>query len=148
MAPTGVACHAMPRWLTTPLAASPASFQPSNPAMATGAASSPMSLNSITRHLPTPTLRLSVTAYVVGLAYRATGRRVSRRLRKFTRDAYNDCLRLGGNEHTTNRPGRARRGGRRGHGHHAAGERRHHRRLRGLRGLQRDPERDPARYRD
>src|SRR3984893_17719862 len=52
MAPMGVACQAMPRWLTTPLAASPASFQPSNPAMATGDASSPMSLNSMTRHLP------------------------------------------------------------------------------------------------
>jgi hypothetical protein len=42
----------MPRWFTTPLAASPASFQPSNPAMATGEASSPMSLNSMIRHLP------------------------------------------------------------------------------------------------
>src|SRR5271165_1008616 len=52
MAAIGVACQAMPRWLTTPLAASPASFQPSNPAMATGDASSPMSLNSMTRHLP------------------------------------------------------------------------------------------------
>jgi len=31
---------------------------------------------------PTPTLGLSVTDYVVGLAYRVTGRRVSRRLRK------------------------------------------------------------------
>src|SRR6266568_3290287 len=82
MAPMGVACHAIPRWLTTPLAASPASFQPSNPAMATGDARSPMSLNSIARHLPTPTLGLSLTAYVVGLAYRVTGRRVSRRLRK------------------------------------------------------------------
>src|ERR1700735_1818523 len=52
MAPIGVACHAMPRWLTTPLAASPASFQPSNPAMATGEASPPASLNSMTPHLP------------------------------------------------------------------------------------------------
>jgi hypothetical protein len=42
----------MPRWFTTPLAASPASFHPSNPAMATGEASSPMSLNSMIRHLP------------------------------------------------------------------------------------------------
>src|ERR1043165_6406137 len=52
MAPMGPACHAIPRWLTTPLAASPASFQPSNPAMATGDTSSPMSLNSMTCHLP------------------------------------------------------------------------------------------------
>src|ERR1700689_1362972 len=52
MAPIGVACQAIPRWFTTPLAASPASFHPSNPAMATGEASSPMSLNSMTCHLP------------------------------------------------------------------------------------------------
>ena len=32
----GVDCHAMPRWLTTPLAASAASFHPSNAAIATG----------------------------------------------------------------------------------------------------------------
>src|SRR6202161_2605391 len=37
----GVDCHAMPRWLTTPLAASAASFHPSNAAMATGLTSGP-----------------------------------------------------------------------------------------------------------
>ena len=51
-------------------------------------------------------------------------------------------------EHTTGGPHRARRGGRRGDGHHAPGQRRHPRRLRRLRRLQRDPERDPARHRD
>src|SRR5437762_3283639 len=126
MAPIGVACHAIPRWLTTPLAASPASFQPSNPAMATGDARSPMSLNSIARHLPTPTLGLSVTAYVVGLAYRVTGRRVSRRLRKVHQGPPRmTWLRLGANEYATSCFGRSSRGGRRGHGHHAPGERCH-----------------------
>src|SRR5580692_1103058 len=72
----GVACQAMPRWFTTPLAASPASFQPSNPAMATGEASSPMSLNSMIRHLPGSPLAVLFTAYVVTLAQWVTGRRV------------------------------------------------------------------------
>jgi hypothetical protein len=54
--------------LTTPLAASPASFQPSNPAMATGEVSSPMSLNSMTGHLPKHA-RAVPTAYVVSLAH-------------------------------------------------------------------------------
>ena len=76
MAPTGVACQAMPRWLTTPLAASPASFQPSNPAMATGEASSPMSLNSMIRHLPGSPQAVLLIAYVVSLAQWVTGRRV------------------------------------------------------------------------
>src|SRR5579872_1168281 len=66
MAPIGVACQAMPRWLTTPLAASPASFQPSNPAMATGEVSSPMSLNSMALHLPEHGTRRPPQGYVVG----------------------------------------------------------------------------------
>src|ERR1700677_4654423 len=76
MAPMGVACQAIPRWFTTPLAASPASFQPSNPAMATGEASSPMSLNSMIRHLPGSPQAVLLIAYVVSLAQWVTGRRV------------------------------------------------------------------------
>src|ERR1700746_1638720 len=102
MAPTGVACHAIPRWLTTPLAASPASFQPSNPAMATGDASSPMSLNSMLVTSPPPDPGPSPTAYVLVLAHRVTGRRVSRTLRNVPADAYNDLATMGGNEHATN----------------------------------------------
>jgi hypothetical protein len=52
MAPTGVDCHAAARWLMTPLAASPASFQPSNPAMTAGELSFPMLSSSIWDHLP------------------------------------------------------------------------------------------------
>ena len=47
MAAIGVACHAIPRWLMTPLAASPASFQPSKAAMATGELSFPSRSNSM-----------------------------------------------------------------------------------------------------
>src|SRR5215469_15875348 len=50
MAPTGSACHASVRWVITPLAASPASFQPSNAAMMTGAVSLPIPLSSISHH--------------------------------------------------------------------------------------------------
>jgi len=55
MAATGSDCQAIPRWLTTPLAASAASFQPSKAAMATGLASVPMSLNLMALHLPCST---------------------------------------------------------------------------------------------
>ena len=45
----GVESHAMPRWLTIPLAASAASFHPSNAAIATGLTSGPStSLNLMT----------------------------------------------------------------------------------------------------
>src|SRR6185437_15301052 len=99
MAPMGVACQALPRWLTTPLAASPASFQPSNPAMATGDTSSPMSLNSIARHLPRRRsgclLQTTWSALLIGLPGGVSAEGYG----KLARDAYNDCLRLGGNEH-------------------------------------------------
>src|SRR5579863_6414825 len=96
MAPIGVACQAIPRWLTTPLAASPASFQPSNPAMATGDVSPPMSLNSMTGHLPT----------------HDTGRPYSLRGRPCSMGYHHACpglageivlkaLRMVGDEHTT-----------------------------------------------
>ena len=96
MAPMGVACQAMPRWLTTPLAASPASFQPSNPAMATGDVSSPMSLNSIARHLPRrrsgcllqPTWSASLIGLPGGVSAEGYG--------KFARGAYNDLAKIGG----------------------------------------------------
>src|SRR6266568_1442544 len=123
MAPMGVACQAMPRWLTTPLAASPASFQPSNPAMATGLVSSPMSLNSMTRHLP-DTAQALLTAYVVGPPRWVNGRvsaAVWEILATVPRIAR---LGLGGNEYTTIRPCRASRGGRRGNGHYAPGKQR------------------------
>ena len=92
----GVACQAMPRWLTTPLAASPASFQPSNPAMATGDVSSPMSLNSIARHLPRrrsgcllqPTWSASLIGLPGGVSAEGDG--------KLARDAYNDLPMIGG----------------------------------------------------
>src|SRR5215469_11696764 len=49
MAAMGVDCQAMPRWLTTPLAASAASFHPSKAAIATGCSSGPStSLNLMT----------------------------------------------------------------------------------------------------
>src|SRR5438876_10207623 len=49
MAAIGVDSQAMPRWLTTPLAASAASFHPSNAAIATGLTSGPStSLNLMT----------------------------------------------------------------------------------------------------
>src|SRR5436309_7772529 len=51
MAPTGVACQARLKWLMTPLAASPASFQPSKAAMITGEVSLPMPSSSIAHHL-------------------------------------------------------------------------------------------------
>src|SRR6266481_2010575 len=53
MAAMGVDCHAMPRWLTTPLAASAASFHPSKAAIATGFSSGPStSLNLMTSPPP------------------------------------------------------------------------------------------------
>src|SRR6266704_428163 len=51
MAPTGLECHAPARWLMTPLAASPASFQPSKAAMTAGELSFPMPSSSISDHL-------------------------------------------------------------------------------------------------
>src|SRR6516225_6501281 len=96
MAPTGVACQAIPRWLTTPLAASPASFQPSNPAMATGDTSSPMSLNSIVRHLPWQRSgRLLQPTWSARLV-RLPGGASAEGYGKFTRVAYNDLPMMGG----------------------------------------------------
>src|SRR6516164_10447454 len=122
MAPTGVACQAIPRWLTTPLAASPASFQPSNPAMATGDTSSPMSLNSITRHLPWQRsgclLQPTWSAVLVGLPGAVSASGYGKFARRLDWLAYD----WGANEQATNRPSRASRGGRRGHGHHAPGQ--------------------------
>src|SRR5260221_2281692 len=51
MAPSGVDCHAPARWLITPLAASPASFQPSKAAMTAGELSFPIPSSSISDHL-------------------------------------------------------------------------------------------------
>jgi hypothetical protein len=66
MAPTGSACHAAVRWVITPLAASPASFQPSKPAMMTGAVSLPLPLSSISHHpFLAASLAMPVPAYVV-----------------------------------------------------------------------------------
>src|SRR5260221_8433631 len=45
MAAIGFDSHSMPRWFTTPLAASAASFHPSNAQRATGWVSGPTSLN-------------------------------------------------------------------------------------------------------
>src|SRR6516162_3200298 len=66
MAAMGVDCHAMPRWLTTPLAASAASFHPSKAAIATGCSSGPStSLNLMTSPPPDhPGLMPLTTAYV------------------------------------------------------------------------------------
>src|SRR5690349_16028348 len=66
MEPAGSACHAVVRWVITPLAASPASFQPSKAAMMTGAVSLPVSLSSIAHHLLTRRLlAMPVSAYVL-----------------------------------------------------------------------------------
>src|SRR5690349_4795882 len=66
MAPAGSACHAVVRWVITPLAASPASFQPSKAAMMTGAVSLRVSLSSIAHHLLTRRLlAMPVSAYVL-----------------------------------------------------------------------------------
>src|SRR5215467_3741973 len=66
MEPTGSACHAVVRWVITPLAASPASFQPSKAAMMTGAVSLPVPLSSIAHHLLTRRLLgMPVLAYVL-----------------------------------------------------------------------------------
>src|SRR6266480_597716 len=66
MAPTGFACHAVVRWVITPLAASPASFQPSKAAITMGAVSLPVPLSSIAHHLLTRRLlAMAVSAYVV-----------------------------------------------------------------------------------
>src|SRR5271156_1648003 len=94
MAPIGVACQAMARWLTTPLAASPASFQPSNPAIATGEVSGPTSVKS-TAPLPA---RGPVPGFRLPLAYR-----------------------IYGDDHATRRASRASHGGRRGDRDHANG---------------------------
>ena len=92
----GVACQAMPRWLTTPLAASPASFQPSNPAMATGDVSSQMSLSSITRHLPRRRvgclLQTTWSASLIGLPGGVSAEGYG----KLARAAYNDLPMIGG----------------------------------------------------
>jgi len=66
MEPTGSACHAVVRWVITPLAASPASFQPSKAAMMTGAVSLPVPLSSIAHHLlARRLLGMPVLAYVL-----------------------------------------------------------------------------------
>src|SRR5262252_1315880 len=66
MEPTGSACHAVVRWVITPLAASPASFQPSKAAMMTGVLSLPVPLSSIAHHLLTRRLLgMPVLAYVL-----------------------------------------------------------------------------------
>jgi hypothetical protein len=77
MAPTGVDCHALARWLITPLAASPASFQPSKAAMTAGELSFPMPSNSISDHLLRflEISRLQVTCPTMIIAQR--GRRVA-----------------------------------------------------------------------
>src|ERR1039457_6329959 len=51
MAPTGAACQAVTRWSITPLAASPASFQPSKAATRAGEGSLRMPLSSISHYL-------------------------------------------------------------------------------------------------
>src|SRR5258708_20468641 len=51
MAPSGVGGHAPARWLISPLAASPASFQPSKAAMTAGELSFPIPSSSISDHL-------------------------------------------------------------------------------------------------
>src|SRR5215469_6975263 len=109
MAPTGSACQASVRWVMTPLAASPASFQPSKAAMITGALSLLAALSSIARHLlPLRAARLAMPppAYVV------TGDRLLPRLDWDTYD-----------EHRLRSPpcgaGGAGGRGRRGNGDHA-----------------------------
>src|SRR5579859_1375061 len=126
MAPIGVACQAMPRWLTTPLAASPASFQPSNPTMATGAVSSPMSLNSMALHLPKHHTGGLEQDYVVGSTRWVTCG-VSYARQRNLGNLGGNCLHRGPDEHTTSRVGRTRGGCRRGDGYHAPGQRRQHR---------------------
>src|SRR6266536_1342111 len=60
MAATGSACQPVVRWVITPLAASPASFQPSKAAMMT------VALSLIAHHLPPRRLpAMPVPAYVV-----------------------------------------------------------------------------------
>src|ERR1700747_2607478 len=136
MAAMGVDCHAMPRWLTTPLAASAASFPPSKAAIATGCSSGPStSLNLMTS--PPPDHRGLVpltTAYVApypefvtcgshsfwGISF------VSDHNRGSTQEAYERAC-----DHTSYRTGRRaapgpHRAGRRGgwrDGHDAAGQR-------------------------
>src|SRR5437763_16093418 len=61
MAPAGAAFHASQSRLTAPLAASPASFQPSKAAMITGADSFGIPASSITHHLPPPGSALQPT---------------------------------------------------------------------------------------
>jgi hypothetical protein len=66
MEPIGSACQAAVRWVMTPLAASPASFQPSKAAMMTGALSLSVPLSSIAHHLLSRRLlAMPVPAYVV-----------------------------------------------------------------------------------
>ena len=72
MAPTGVDFQASARWLMTPLAASPASFQPSKAAMTAGEVSCPMPSSSIWGHLLGSSV-LQVTCMTVFAASR--GRR-------------------------------------------------------------------------
>jgi hypothetical protein len=65
MAAIGADCQAMPRWLITPLAASAASFHPSNAAIATGRSSGPStSLNSMISPPDRHGRALVTTAYV------------------------------------------------------------------------------------
>src|ERR1700742_3459171 len=73
MAAIGVESQEMPRWLTTPLAASAASFHPSNAAIATGRTSGPStSLNLMTsppHHLRADTYGYSIRRPLAALGY-------------------------------------------------------------------------------
>src|ERR1017187_7333859 len=61
MAPMGLDCHAVPRWLMAPLAASPASFQPSKAAMTAGE----LSLLAASSSMPTTSLPYLPPGYVL-----------------------------------------------------------------------------------
>src|SRR5690242_8556389 len=98
MAAIGVDCQAMPRWFTAPLAASAASFHPSNAAIATGWTSGPStSLNLMTSPPIRQCWRAHVTtAYVAAYPQCVTcgthsfhgPNFVSDHIRVYTKEAY------------------------------------------------------------
>src|SRR5215469_6315655 len=81
MAAIGVDSHSMPRWFTTPLAASAASFHPSKAHRATGWVSGPTSLNLM---VPPPLLRGATASQRTAYAFRGAGRFTRARLVSFS----------------------------------------------------------------
>src|SRR5580700_2702937 len=141
MEPAGSACHAVVRWVITPLAASPASFQPSKAAMMTGAVSLPIPLSSIAHHLlprllATPVLSLRapsdhwLSCPLHGTAPDGPAFRLGAYDEERPQGPQLEPEGRGAGGIAPGRPGTAGGSGRRGDGHHAPGQLRDPERLR------------------